>query len=226
MDSSDGDAEPLVASGLPNLSNSEKQMKYGPLLILTVAPLVAGMIAAYAVYTYGNKPEYDHRIRSAQRNAEFGWTCLAVVMIGRLIAFANCYPLALESCFLTKDDRQLWTNPFMLVEIGSNATKNVIVMDLDGPVGMYNRANRAIQDMVETCGVVLAALYLASTVFALPAAVVALAFCVGWFLHVVLYATNHDSHGVGYVLATFAAAMLEGMVALMALMALIAQTEM
>ncbi|RHY00157.1 hypothetical protein DYB25_003530 [Aphanomyces astaci] len=217
MDSSDDDKITYSPSGLPQVPPSESGPKYGPLLILTVAPLVVGVVVAHVVYTQGDKSAYDLRMLTAALNADMLWTCLAVVVLGRVVAFANCYPLAVKGCFLTKDDRQLWANSFLLTEIGPNCAKNVVVMDSEGDVGMYNRANRALQDMVQTCGVVLAALFLASTVFAFPAFAVSLAFCWGWVVHVVSFAMNYDSHGLGYLLATLAAATLEGMVALMAL---------
>ncbi|KAF0699053.1 Aste57867_10367 [Aphanomyces stellatus] len=206
-------------SGLPVLTPADTQAKYGPLIILTLAPLVVGLGFAYAIYTIGPTDVYDVRI-DAVRAADLHWACAACVVLGRTVAFVMCYPQVRKGRFLTASSRALWANPFIYSEIGAGASKQAIVLVDDGAaIGKLNRANRSLYDMIESCGVALAGLFLVSTVFPEPAFAATCAFALGWTSHAVNYSLGGASHGLGYVLAAFATATIEGMLALISLKA-------
>ncbi|CAK4683979.1 hypothetical protein AeMF1_015896 [Aphanomyces euteiches] len=205
-------------SGLPVVPANDAKRKYGPLATLTVGPLLLGISFAYAIYYYGNKAMYDYRMEKLYASNLF-WGCAAVVVLGRVGAFVNCYPLVHKGCFLTTESSQLWFNPFFYRAIGKDAPVNTIVLDPSGVVGCFNRANRCVYDVLEMYTVLLAGLCLASAVFALPVLILTGVFSLGWILHVMGLTNNNRGHGLGYILAAAATTTIEGMLALIVLKA-------
>ncbi|KAF0699054.1 Aste57867_10368 [Aphanomyces stellatus] len=206
----------LHDSGLPVMTDAEKKPSYTGLVGFTLVPLALGTAIAFAVYTFGPTATYDARIKTLLAN-DLHWACLAMVVLGRTVAFVNTYPLVHKSQIMRGNSGNLRSNPFIYKAIGKDAKENAIVFNEEGHVGAYNRANRSLHHMIENYGVVVAGLFLASTVFAFPAFVLVCVFAVGRIVHQVGYTTGYGGHGGGFALALLATITLEGLLAFLGL---------
>ncbi|RQM28795.1 hypothetical protein B5M09_010844 [Aphanomyces astaci] len=210
MGSDNGAKSATHDSGLPALTDAEKKKSYGGLFVVLTVPLAIGTAIAYSVYTLGPQATYEKRIKALLGN-ELHWACLAIVLLGRTVAFVNFYPTIHKAQIMRGNSGNLRSNPFIYKAIGKDAKENAIVFIDDGEVGAYNRANRSLQHLVENYGSLVAGLFLAGNVFAFPVFVATVVFAVGRIAHQVGYTSGYGGHGLGFVLSLFAISTVEGL---------------
>merc|ERR1719210_2365063 len=86
-----------------------------------------------------------------------------------------------------------------------------VVLETDGPVGSYNRANRSLTHFVENSLPVVMAILLAGRVFAKPTFFCTAAFALGRVMHQIGYASvGYGAHAPGFLITTLSTAVLEG----------------
>jgi len=148
------------------------------------------------------------------------YACAGLAVIAFVMRFVNMYPaVAFKGAVMKGPLRDtiglnMRSNPFIYTAV---ASKETVVFENDGVVGMYNRANRSLTHMTENFGSVLAGLAFLSSIFPLPTLVCACAFGLGRVVHQVGYAVAYGKHGIGFMLSTLATAAMEGFIILVAL---------
>jgi hypothetical protein len=200
----------MKADGMPDMSEREKSAPPIWLAFLFV-PLVIGFAIALGVYNYTGKDKYDKNMQAVLTN-DGGWAFLSVVVLGRLVGFANLYPMSHKGKVMRGKSGNLRANMFVYKLIGDKAPANKVVMEDEGDLGAFNRANRSLHHMVENFGSVVASIGLLSGVFPRPTFALVCLFAVGRVLHQVGYTTGYGSHGLGFVLSNMlAASTMEGL---------------
>merc|ERR1712232_838176 len=116
----------------------------------------------------------------------------------------------------------LRSNPFYYKAIGKNAPEDVlVVLEDEGVLGQFNRANRSVQHMIETFGGFLASLFAAGIVFPFPTFVCVCIFCIGRIVHQLGYITKYGSHAKGFMMSVVSMSTVEGMLVVVAIYALL-----
>mmetsp|Transcript_3807 Transcript_3807/g.10256 ORF Transcript_3807/g.10256 Transcript_3807/m.10256 type:complete len:134 (+) Transcript_3807:2-403(+) len=88
-----------------------------------------------------------------------------------------------------------------------------VVMEEEGGIGEYNRANRSMNHFVENAAGVMLAVLLAGFVFPTPTAVLVVLFSIGRVLHQTGYAAGgYGKHAPGFMLSTITQMALIGLV--------------
>ncbi|CAK4638223.1 hypothetical protein LEN26_003365 [Aphanomyces euteiches] len=211
----DDDKQEVLDSGLPAMKDDEKKVSYIPVAVFFIVPLLIGTGIAYAIYSK-ERSTFDKRIQVLAAN-DMHWGALAVVVLGRTLSFLNTYPMVFKSQIMRFSSGNLRSNPFIFKAIGKNAKDNAIVFNEDGAIGAYNRANRSLQHLTETFGVLVAGLAVACQVFPFPVFVAVCVFGLARIMHQVGYTLGFGYHALGFWVAFFALATIEGLLFLIAL---------
>jgi len=110
----------------------------------------------------------------------------------------------------------LRANMMIYKEAGSKDT-NHIVLDTEGVIGSYNRANRSLTHFTENSLPIVLCIMLSGRVFAFPTFVLTAVFCGGRVMHQVGYASiGYGAHAPGFLAASLSAAILQGFCLLIA----------
>merc|ERR1719473_1741107 len=96
---------------------------------------------------------------------------------------------------------------------------SVVILETEGGVGAYNRANRSLTHFIENSLPVILCLALAGNIFPFPSFVLAAVFTGGRILHQLGYASpkGYGAHAPGFLLAFIATMALEGLCLFVAL---------
>ncbi|CAK4084688.1 unnamed protein product [Aphanomyces euteiches] len=208
----------VTDSGLPTLTDAEKTKNNSlPILLLCwPLPLAIGTAIASVVYMLGETATVEKRMQPFVEN-DLHWAALALVVLGNTITFVNGYPLMYKNQVMRRNLNNLRSNPSIYKAIGKYAIDNAIVLNDEGAIGAYNRANRSLHHMIENNGMLVAGLALASQVFAVPVFVTVCVFGVGRILHQVGYTSGYGGHSLGYILSMAAVATIQGFLFLIGL---------
>ncbi|EQC35204.1 hypothetical protein SDRG_07433 [Saprolegnia diclina VS20] len=208
---------PLGPNGLPVMRVAKPQLFVTAILV--IVPALMGLCIAYfGVYARGPLATYEARI-AALVATDLHWACAAVVVFGRLVAFANGYPMAHKGRIVLPFSGNLRVNPFYYKAVGKDAPENLIGLVEDGAVGAYNRANRSLHHMIENNGAVLASIFLGARVFPYEVFVTIATYGLGRVLHQVGYTWGFGGHAIGFYIATLAGNTLEALHLIIALKA-------
>lgn len=174
-----------------------------------------GVGIAYSTFKLGTSAAYSEKMLAAQP-----WMCAAFAVVAFTMRFVNFYPMAFKEKVMKGPLREeigvnMRSNPYVYKSVG--ASKEIVIFENDGLVGMYNRANRSLTHMIENAGSVVAGLLLAGGVFPFPTFVCACAFSVGRVMHQTGYSGGYGKHGMGFMVSTLGTVALEGLVILIAL---------
>ena len=151
---------------------------------------------------------------------DLGYLFLAVAIFGKAVWFVNNFPMVFKAKVMGGESQNLRANMYVYKQIGSGAGVGAVVLEEEGDVGVYNRANRSMHHMVENMAPLVMSVPLAGFVFPYPTFVATCVFSVGRVMHMVGYTSKYGKHALGFVLATFATEALVGMCALTGLKAL------
>jgi len=189
--------------------NADEEIKANPALLLmfTIIPLSIGTFIATAVFSLGKTDTYVRLIKDAAVE-DMHWIHLAVVILGRLIAYVNMRPI----CYKKGVEGNLRSNPFIYKVVCNDGTsENQVLFDSDGKHGKYNRGNRSLQHMLENIGAMIAGIAVVGSIFPFPAFVLVCIFAVGRILHQEGYIVGYGKHGLGFVISTIASVTVEGL---------------
>merc|ERR1719436_1699954 len=116
-----------------------------------------------------------------------------------------------KSVVMRMDSGNLRANMMIYKEAGAKENAPYVILETEGPVGSYNRANRSLTHFVENSLPVILALVMAGRVFAKPTFWCTAAFVLGRILHQFGYATiGYGAHAPGFMIATLSSVILEG----------------
>merc|ERR1719247_3461716 len=95
---------------------------------------------------------------------------------------------------------------------------STVVLQEEGDVGCYNRANRSLHHFAENAWTLVLPLVLAGVVFPVPSFVLLVLFAVGRVWHQLGYSSSgYGAHAMGFTLSLVTSLVLEGLVIVVAL---------
>mmetsp|Transcript_6862 Transcript_6862/g.22795 ORF Transcript_6862/g.22795 Transcript_6862/m.22795 type:complete len:221 (+) Transcript_6862:186-848(+) len=210
-----GSDAPLLddsTTGMPVIAENEKVAGEAKarmaITMFSVVPAVIGASGAYAIYAFGS---YAGKI-AVLKDGDLGYLYLAGWLYGRVVGFLNKYPMVAKARVVRGDSGNLRANMQIYKQIGEKAMPNAIVLETDGDVGAYNRANRSLQHFVETTPDFIVALGLAGYVFPKPTLALTALFGLGRFLHMTGYQKGYGKHAPGFAIASLTSEILGGLV--------------
>merc|ERR1712046_290290 len=176
-----------VEDGMPEV-DAAGFAKFMPAFIVTLLLSTAiGFAGAYAIYTNGKTRLYDKNM--AKMEEDEGYLYAAAVVFGLLVSWVNNYPMLYKTMLMRFGSGNLRANMMIYKQAGSKADGQYVILETEGPVGSYNRANRSLTHLVENTLPVVLCMVLAGRIFALPTFILTVAFATGRILHQVGYAS-------------------------------------
>ncbi len=177
-------------------------LKFLPVFFL--GPLITSAIGsaiAWRIYTRGNTELYDKNMAKLTEG-ELGYTLAAAAVFNLAVAWVNGYPMLYKTKIMRFTSGNLRANMQIYKQYGQDAGSGYVLLETQGPVGSYNRANRSLTHLVENSIPVAVLLVLCGSVFPFPTLVLTALFGVGRVLHQIGYATiGYGGHGLGFALA-------------------------
>lgn len=190
-------------SGLPIVGEQDKKVNLLPIVVMMLLPLAVGIGLAYGIY-FISKADYDPRLEAIAADSGKFWLYLAPVIFGRTSTFINMYPAVRWKSQLGLQGN-IRANMYIFKQIGDSAPANAVVLETEGDVGSYNRANRSLHHMVENFGLLLMATYMCGQVFPVAVLILVALFCVGRIVHQIGYTKGYGGHGMGFLLSNMIA---------------------
>lgn len=199
-----------VEDGMPEV-DSLGFVKFLPAFVLScVLPRAIGVFTARWIYQNGKTALYDKNIAALAEDE--GYVFAAAAIFGMLVTWINNYPMLYKTMLMRFGSGNLRANMMIYKSAGSNDKAPYVILETNGPIGSYNRANRSLTHFVENSLPVILCVLLAGRVFALPTFVLTAAFAAGRILHQVGYASiGYGAHAPGFMMATFGSVVLEGL---------------
>ncbi len=182
-------------------------VKMGGIVVVTLA--IGYGLASFILSFDKNQELHDTKI-GILRDMELQYLYLALLVLGKTILFLNFNPMAYKSGL----PGNLKSNPFFYEVVGDSsdvADRPMIGYKNDGPIGMYNRSNRSIQNMVETAGGFFAAIGAVGWLFPSQTLTLVTTFCIGRILHQKGYAAGYGGQRIGFMLAMLSVLSMEGL---------------
>lgn len=218
--------EPLIPEakgpdGLPLLDAKEKaegsakSVKF--ICIMQVVTILIGFGIAEATYFFGSKAAYDNKI-SLVKDYELGWAFLGAYIFAKTAAILNMYPMIYKSQIMRGKSGNVRANMYIFKMIGDKAVPGAVVLEEDGDIGRYNRANRSMHHFAENAFGMALGFFPASFIFPFPAFVCMCLFAVGRIMHQTGYAKKgYGGHGAGFGIAMLSNEALNGFLLVVAL---------
>merc|ERR1712216_884039 len=191
--------KPNLPNGMPDMGSSAAG-KPLLLLVFTIVPALIGFGIAMAIFTWGSTAAYTAKIATC---GDMVWVFASLIVFNRAVAFINSYPAMISKAkIMRQDSKNLRANPFIYQTIGTGAVKNTtIVLQDEGDVGEYNRANRSVHHMVENSLPFAGSIFLVGSYFPFPVFVLTCVWAVGRTAHQIGYTTGYGGHGAGFMLS-------------------------
>lgn len=210
----------LGKDGLPLISESQKKeavekatRQFAVFPFITVA---VGTGIAYSIHQFGSNALYSAKLSSVISN-DLHYLGLSAFVMARLTGFVNMYPMLWKARIMSSKAGNLRSNMYIYRQQGSDDEHGKIVLEAEGDVGAYNRANRSMHHFAENVPGMLLCFPLAAYVFPFPSTVLMSIYALGRVMHQTGYTKGYGGHGLGFGLAMVAGAVIEGMNVLAAL---------
>ena len=182
-------------------------------LVFPVIGTAIGCGIAYPIYRFGDKDKYDTRILAA-KEAELQWMLLGLFIFSLTVGWLNGYAGRFKERFMGGGAAgNLRANMFIYKQATDvNNEGSAIVLNTEGDIGKYNRANRSLHHFIENSLPLVASLPISFYLFPLPTFVLLTIFCVGRILHQGGYAhAGYGGHGIGFLLSAVSSGVVIGL---------------
>mmetsp|Transcript_31213 Transcript_31213/g.58601 ORF Transcript_31213/g.58601 Transcript_31213/m.58601 type:complete len:219 (-) Transcript_31213:55-711(-) len=214
-----GETAPLLAD--PRAANEEEfnaGAQLGMLAGFLIIPRAIGFGIAYGVYAWGATSLYDKKI-AVLTTYQLGYLYLAAVIFCVMVHFVNAFPMYYKSKVMKQDAGNLRANMF-IYKVSDDSKKHV-VMEEEGSIGEYNRANRSMTHFIENSLGVLLTIALSGFVYTFPTFIFTIIFSLGRIIHQLGYASGgYGKHAPGFMLHMISSMSLEMLVLLAAVKSL------
>mmetsp|Transcript_39104 Transcript_39104/g.102519 ORF Transcript_39104/g.102519 Transcript_39104/m.102519 type:complete len:248 (-) Transcript_39104:175-918(-) len=210
------------ANGLPFMDEDEKDSARGKMIgavigLLTV-PRVLGFLVAWAIAHFGSSLQYTVRIRAL--GDDMGYLYIGAYVFSFMVSFLNKYPMVYKGQVIKNGSGNLSSNMqiFKVLAAPGSQPLPYVVLEDEGTVGEYNRANRSLHHFNENVASVIVNIVLAGRVFAFPVFILVCIFSFGRLLHQIMYAEGgYGKHGLGFAVSQLVDTILEGLVLFIAI---------
>ena len=184
-------------------------------IVVIIGQAILDMIVGYAiacrVYTQGNTALFDKNIVKLAEG-ELGYTLIAAAVFNLTVHWINNYPMIYKSMIMSLKGGNLRANMQIYKPFDKDASCGYVVLETEGAIGSYNRANRSLTHMVENSIPMAVMLVLCGSVFPFPTLALTGLFGVGRVMHQVGYATvGYGGHGLGFVISQIARGSMQGL---------------
>lgn len=153
------------------------------------------------------KEAFNSKIQ-ALKATDLQWLYLALVVLGRTIGLLNFVPMVYKKGMAGN----IRSNPFFFETNGDDdEAPTMVLYKQDGPHGMYNRANRSVQHMIENTGGFFAAIGPVGYVFPKQTCAMVVVFCAARVLHQRGYSSGYGGQAAGFMLSMLPILTLEGL---------------
>jgi hypothetical protein len=195
---------------IPDMSKAQQQGKMVLVAIATVSPLI-GLAIAFGLWKMSCGAKCTAKM-TYLASEELHWVCLAAWVFARTIALVNTLPMFYKSGIMGVTAGNLRAN-MMIYKLANRESDDepYVILEEDGCVGQYNRANRSLTHMIENLGGFMIAFPIAAYLLPFVTLVLTIMFSLGRVVHQVGYAGGYGKHAPGFMLATLAS---EGIVGL------------
>lgn len=178
-------------------------------------PRFVGFGIARAIYSGGDTAAYDAKV-ALLSEYDLGYVYVSAFVLSLTVAWLNYFPVLLKNRFmhiLGNLRSNLFIYKVMDATDQDSKRQPHVVLDQEGGIGQYNRANRSMHHFTENVGGHVLCILFAGFVFPRPAMVATVLLCIGRVLHQIGYvAVGFGGHGVGFFFWTFSAGTLEMLV--------------
>ncbi|CAJ1423117.1 unnamed protein product [Effrenium voratum] len=182
----------------------------GMLVGFTVIPRLIGIGVAFAIFNWGSTAKYQAHLARVG-DSTYAYLYFAVVLFSVMVGFINLFPTYFKSKIMKFDAGNLRANPFVF-HVNDSSNKTVVLQE-EGAVGEYNRANRSLQHFGENSAGAMMCMIFAGFIFPFPVAVLTIILVFGRIFHQIGYATGgYGKHAPGFMLASIASVTMEGLV--------------
>jgi hypothetical protein len=168
----------------------------------------------YGVFFFSDHSRSEPKIQLIAKY-ELQYLYIAPIIFSLLVRHLNFYPLIYKSRVFNINSKNLRANLYVYRALKGDGEKGyqgtAVVLDEEGHVGEYNRANRSLTHFTENNGAFLASFLLAGFVFPFETLVATAIFAFGRFIHQVGYTIGFGSHGPGFGLSLFSSLLVEGL---------------
>ncbi|CAK9014387.1 unnamed protein product [Durusdinium trenchii] len=203
-----GEQTPLMDERAAN--PDESGSGFGLLAVILIVPRLVGAGIGFGIYKLGDTVKYDLHLAKLQHDA-YGFFFVSIYLFSFMVHFINVFPMVYKGKIMKQDAGNLRANMLIYRTLGSDS-KQQVILEEDGPVGEYNRANRSLGHFVENSAGAMLCMLLAGYVFPFPAAVLVVILLLGRIVHQIGYASSYGKHAPGFMLHMIGAAGLEGLV--------------
>jgi len=175
--------------------------------VMTTVFICIGLAIAFAIYTFGSTSKYDSKIDTLAAG-DLGWAYLAMLVM-KIFGTMTAVNLgvARQESKVNVPDQQVYK-----VYTSSEKPLGYVLMESEGVLGRFNRAQRALQNNVEVAPAFLVNFLLAAYVFPFPAFVAATWYGLCRLVYAIGYTRDPKSRIAGTMLAQFGNQAIEGMV--------------
>eukprot|EP00444_Apocalathium_aciculiferum_P029327 CAMPEP_0183419396 /NCGR_PEP_ID=MMETSP0370-20130417/25756_1 /TAXON_ID=268820 /ORGANISM="Peridinium aciculiferum, Strain PAER-2" /LENGTH=236 /DNA_ID=CAMNT_0025603189 /DNA_START=69 /DNA_END=779 /DNA_ORIENTATION=- len=203
------------SSGLPEMDDDlrERNVERASrnVVAFMILPRLFCMCIALVVYTLGGRAWYDAEIKVIEGRHQIP-LYFAVVVFSVLVDWLTLWPTILKARIFHPDSGNLRANMtvYKLSVPSIDDPMPYIVMEDEGPIGEYNRANRSMFNFNEGCASFVLNMVFAGQVFPCPALVAAILFAVGRIMHMCDYSKGgFGAHANGYMVSMLSHTVLE-----------------
>eukprot|EP00747_Dinoflagellata_sp_TGD_P162207 gnl/TRDRNA2_/TRDRNA2_179550_c0_seq1.p1 gnl/TRDRNA2_/TRDRNA2_179550_c0~~gnl/TRDRNA2_/TRDRNA2_179550_c0_seq1.p1 ORF type:complete len:283 (+),score=35.62 gnl/TRDRNA2_/TRDRNA2_179550_c0_seq1:91-849(+) len=197
------------SSGIPEINPRGFRIMALLLLPLMVVPRLVGGAITLAIFKYGKTALYKKNMTTLE-DGEQGYLYLASFVFALVVTFLNNYPMCYKSMCMRIDSGNLRANMMIYKQAGAQAGAPYTILETEGPVGSYNRANRSLTHFTENSISTALCILLAGRVFPFPTFILTAVFALGRVVHQVGYAAKgYGGHGAGFAIAMLASSVLE-----------------
>ncbi|WP_339136670.1 MAG: MAPEG family protein [Candidatus Electrothrix sp. GW3-4] len=176
------------------------------------APLIFGIPSALLIHSLNTGAYYNNRV-STFAQLDWQWVLLTAFVFSRLSAFLNLFPMVEKEKAMRSDAGDLRAN-MKIYKIVEDGPRKAVVMNMDGLVGRYNRANRSMENFVENAAPIGINAVLLSLFFPVPVFLLLCVYAGARILHQVQYINaGYSSYwrGIAYMLGVAVTGTLEGL---------------
>ncbi|CAE8585090.1 unnamed protein product, partial [Polarella glacialis] len=157
-----------------------------------------GLAVACAIYTYGVTAKYEKKI-GMLAEYDLGWVYLGLIVVKLGVMLINInLGIQRKAAKINVPDQQVYS---VYVEPGKPVF-GYVLMEKEGALGCFNRAQRALQNFLEQAPMMLAMFFAAGFVFPFPAFVLAACFMGARVAAAVGYTTAPGGRMAGNILGT------------------------
>jgi len=203
MSESDSELNIHMSKGLPYMSANAKEKAWFQSLnmvgFLLTVPRLIGLGFALLIY-YPMKETYDARmgvLKGVTVDMGTGYLYVALALFSFLTSFLNFFPMIFKSQVMPGNAGNLRSNMIIYkVNVPDGAAEfPAVVLEEEGDVGKYNRANRALHHFSENGLAVALNIFAGGAVFGLPVMCLTAVYVIARIWYQIAYAVG--GYGMG-----------------------------